>query len=77
MLPPLYPDCSSCIDSLCSTCSSIKTKHENDTVTSHLYLATALAQDSGKYTCAVGRLARAKLSLHILNGESVRVCPSV
>ena len=52
--------------------SSIKTKHANDTVTSHLYLATAAAADSGKYTCAVGKLARAKLSLHILNGESVK-----
>ena len=57
--------------------SSIKTKHANDTVTSHLYLATAAASDSGKYTCAVGRLARAKLSLHILNGESVSVSQSV
>lgn len=57
--------------------SSIKTKHENDTVTSHLYLATAAAADSGKYTCAVGKLARAKLSLHILNGESVCVFPSL
>ena len=42
-------------------------------MTSHLYLATAAADDSGKYTCAVGKLARAKLSLHILNGE----CPSL
>ena len=67
----LCPECTQRIYSLCSLCSSIKTKHENDTVTSHLYLATAAASDSGKYTCAVGRLARAKLSLHILNGESV------
>ena len=42
-------------------------------MTSHLYLATAAAADSGKYTCAVGKLARAKLSLHILNGESVNL----
>ena len=75
----LCPECTQRIHSLCSLslCSSIKTKHENDTVTSHLYLATAAASDSGKYTCAVGRLARAKLSLHILNGESVSVSQSI
>ena len=39
------------------------------TASSHLYLATADAGDSGEYTCNVGgRLATAKLSLHILNG---------
>ena len=54
---------------------SIKTKEENGTVTSHLYLATAAADDSGKYTCAVGKLARAKLSLHILNGERPSLRP--
>ena len=48
-------------------------------MTSHLYLATAAAADSGKYTCAVGKLARAKLSLHILNGESINqsLCPGL
>jgi hypothetical protein len=50
---------------------SIKTKHENGTVTSHLYLATAVSTDSGKYTCGVANMARAKLTLHILNGELI------
>ncbi|XP_059093608.1 uncharacterized protein LOC131888706 [Tigriopus californicus] len=48
---------------------SIKTKENNDTLSSHLYLATADAQDSGVYSCSVANLATAQLSLHILNGE--------
>lgn len=48
---------------------SVKTNVGNGTVNSHLYLATATANDSGTYSCNVANLAIAKLSLHILNGE--------
>ena len=48
---------------------SIKTKINNRTVSSHLYLATASANDSGTYSCDVANMAQAKLSLHILNGK--------
>ena len=59
--------------------SSIKTKEYSGSVSSHLYLATADAADSGVYSCSVGNgrnggsdVARATLSLHILNGKDKR-----
>ena len=48
---------------------SIKTNVGNGTVSSHLYLATASANDSGTYSCNVANMATATLMLHILNGK--------
>ena len=49
---------------------SVKTTVHNTTADSHLYLASASAADSGTYACNVADMASARLSLHILNGES-------